>query len=631
MANNWAITIGINQYQFFQPLGCAQADADALRDYLVTEGGFPSQKCLLMTDTSAPFGDRSTYPTKNNILRLVEDLAAACWQPHDKLWVFFSGYGVNQNGKDYIMPIAGNSDHIEETGIDVRSLLQVIQITGVNSLVLFDFNRVFGSQGNNSVGKETIDLAQELKISTILSCQPEQFSHESRKLGHSFFTAALLEALYLGHGKNLTDLESYLSIRTPEMCHHYWRPIQNPVTIIGSDNPGLENISKVIGIAKLKNNPSQAQSTNTNFSGEILSTDKAAPRLQENYFKNYTNWQTNQSDYNGETSISPVSPPPLPQFPEVRQSPNPITAIQEFPEPTLKNQREEKKSISKQMLLWGASTLVFLGLMVAVILRNQAGFKINKGGVQQDNSANINFNQRQPDVKNLPKLKDANLPPFVVATPKPQKILTSNKEQQTQALLSLAKMSLKEDQATDLNQAITIARQIKPGEPMYKEAQENIQIWSWMIFDLAEDRAKHGKYGNAIAAAKLISKNNLLYSKVQIAVKKWQLKAQENFTNKNLLDAAKLLIKNGQASTYNRAIAVAKKISAGELGYENAQKFITKWSEKILDIAEKRANRGQLKNAIQTATLVPENAPIYKKAQGAIKQWQKKQYMGNEK
>ena len=625
MANNWAITIGINQYQFFQPLGCAQADADALRDYLVTEGGFLSQKCLLMTDTSAPFGDRSTYPTKNNILRLVEDLAASHWQPQDKLWVFFSGYGVNQNGKDYIMPIAGNSDCIEETGIDVRSLLQVIQITGVNSLVLFDFNRTFGSQGNNYVGQETIDLAQELKISTILSCQPEQFSHESRKLGHGFFTAALLEALYSGYGKNITDLEGYLSIRTPEMCHHYWRPMQNPVTIIGSDNPGLESSSKVPGIDKLKNKSSQAQSTNTNISGEIFSTDKAAPRLQENYFKNYTNWQPNQSDYNVETSISPVSPPHLPQFPEFRESPNPITAVQEFPEPTLKKEREEKNFINKQMLLCGGITLVFLGLIAAVILRNQTGFQSNKGRIQQDNSGDINFSQRQTDVKILPKLKGTNLPPSVVANSKPQNTLNSNTEKQNQALLSLAKMSLKKDQATDLNQAITIARQIKPGEAMYEEAQENIQIWSLMIFNLAEGRAKRGEYGTAIAAAKLISKDNLLYSKVQIALKKWQLQAQEYFTNKNLLDAAKLLIKNRQASTYNRAIAVATKISAGELGYENAQKSIARWSEKILDIAHKRANRGQLKNAIQTATLVPENAPIYKKAQDAIKQWQKRQ------
>lgn len=80
MANYWAIAIGINQYQLFQPLSCAQADAEALEDFLVTEAGFLPKHCLLMTDTSPPIGDRSTYPTKENILLLLEDLAATSWQ-----------------------------------------------------------------------------------------------------------------------------------------------------------------------------------------------------------------------------------------------------------------------------------------------------------------------------------------------------------------------------------------------------------------------------------------------------------------------------------------------------------------------------------------------------------------------
>ncbi|NRB09866.1 MAG: caspase family protein [Richelia sp.] len=622
MANNWAIAIGINQYQFFQPLGCAQADADALRDYLVTEGGFLPQQCLLMTDTSAPFGDRSTYPTKDNILRLVEDLAAACWQPQDKLWFFFSGYGVNYNGRDYIMPIAGDCDHIEETGIDVRSLLQVIQITDVNALVLFDFNRAFASQGNSYVGQETIELAQELKISTILSCQPEQFSHESRELGHGFFTAALLEALRSGNGQNVTDLESYLSVRTPELCHHYWRPTQNPVTIIAPGNPAVDGISTIMGITQLRTNPNQALSTD--ISEEILSTGRAAPRLQENYFKNYTNWQSNSGNNIEESAVSPVSPPPLPQLPEVIQPPNPITAIQTAPEPTPATEPEEKTPMTKQLLLWGASTMLLFGLMVVVILRNQAGFQTNLEDTQEDNSADVSFNQRRADVKTLPKLRGTNPSAFPVNTPTPQPPPTSSAKQQNQALLDLAKMSLKKTQATDLSKAIATARQIKPGEPLYDKAQGNIQIWIQMIFDLAEGRAKQGKYSTAIAAAQLLTKDGPLYPKAQAAIKRWQFEAKQYFTNKTLLDAAKLLIRSGQASTYNRAIAVAKKVSAGETGYDQAQKSITQWSEKILAIAQRRASRGQLKNGIQTATLVPEDTPVYNKAQAAIKKWQKK-------
>jgi len=62
MANYWAIAIGINQYQVFQPLDYAQADAEALKDFLVTQGGFLPQNCLLMTNTSPPIGE--TPPTQ---------------------------------------------------------------------------------------------------------------------------------------------------------------------------------------------------------------------------------------------------------------------------------------------------------------------------------------------------------------------------------------------------------------------------------------------------------------------------------------------------------------------------------------------------------------------------------------
>ena len=301
-----------------------------------------------------------------------------------------------------------------------------------------------------------------------------------------------------------------------------------------------------------------------------------------------------------------------------------ITAIQTAPEPTPATEPEEKTPMTKQLLLWGASTMLLFGLMVVVILRNQAGFQTNLEDTQEDNSADVSFNQRRADVKTLPKLRGTNPSAFPVNTPTPQPPPTSSAKQQNQALLDLAKMSLKKTQATDLSKAIATARQIKPGEPLYDKAQGNIQIWIQMIFDLAEGRAKQGKYSTAIAAAQLLTKDGPLYPKAQAAIKRWQFEAKQYFTNKTLLDAAKLLIRSGQASTYNRAIAVAKKVSAGEPGYDQAQKYITQWSEKILAIAQRRASRGQLKNGIQTATLVPEDTPVYNKAQAAIKKWQKK-------
>jgi hypothetical protein len=93
-------------------------------------------------------------------------------------------------------------------------------------------------------------------------------------------------------------------------------------------------------------------------------------------------------------------------------------------------------------------------------------------------------------------------------------------------------------------------------------------------------------------------------------------------SNKTLLDTATALISPEQASTYNRAIAVAKKIQRGQPGFEIAQTSINQWSEKILNLAKIRANQGDFRGAISTAILVPTGAIAYEDAQDAIQKWQ---------
>lgn len=331
----------------------------------MTNGGFLPQQCLLMTDTSPPLGDRSTYPTKENILLLLEDLAAACWQPQDRLWFFFSGYGVNYNGQDYLMPVEGNPDHVEETGVEVRSLMQSMQVATLDVLLLLDINRAFGTQADLRVGQETIELAQELQIPTILSCQPEQFSHESSELGHGFFTAALLEALRYGNDSTLMNLERYLSVRTPELCQHYWRPTQNPVTVIASRQqvilPQLE--------------------VNTNGDGsslldleEFLPASVVAPSLSNNSYRNHTKFhsvvQTEMKTWDDGSEDAETFPFSVSLRPDV-----PVSAMLPPLAKKFHHKGAENNPFLQHLLLWGATTMLILGLILVVLFRNQAGFR----------------------------------------------------------------------------------------------------------------------------------------------------------------------------------------------------------------------------------------------------------------
>ncbi|BAZ10475.1 peptidase C14 caspase catalytic subunit p20 [Calothrix sp. NIES-4071] len=681
MANNWAIAIGINQYQFLQPLACAEADAKAVRAFLIEDGAFKQQQCLLMSDTSPPIGDRPTTPTKENILLLLEDLIAACWRPQDRVWFFFSGYGVNHNGRDYLMPIDGTPERIEETGIEVAALMQSLQVSGVNLLMLLDINRAFGTLNEIYVGQEIIDLAQELQLPLILSCQPEQFSYESNELGHGFFSAALLEALRSGNGNTLGELEAYLSIRTPELCQHFWRPTQNPVTVITSSK------QVILGNFELENDDAPAIVVSEEIFASALSapmlesaTNKNNPHLAQppsNYYSQLHNVQNVQNVQNGENVKNQVVTTSESEF--AREYIN--SSVQStIPEPSIKRSLpaslpparpgvvEEKASSIEtphdhqeleqapgasvpfwlQVLLWGGSMTLLLGMIVLLLFRNQSGV------VEQNNSTSANVTtddtslvRTAPDnsVARTPGVSEAPVtqptiqptPPPITptqatttatpeTTPKPQAVTPvaiTNPQIRKQALAELDRLSLTPTQATDLKIAIATARKIKPSDQQYPQAQANIQVWNSMIFDLAQERAKKRQYSSAVAAAQLIGENEALYPKADSAVTQWRQQAKQYVSNKTVVEAATALVKPGQASSYNRAIEVAKKVPKGEPGFDIAQKSIDKWSKEILNLAKKRAAKGDKQAAVSTATLVPQGTPAYSAAYRAIQQWKK--------
>jgi hypothetical protein len=200
--------------------------------------------------------------------------------------------------------------------------------------------------------------------------------------------------------------------------------------------------------------------------------------------------------------------------------------------------------------------------------------------------------------------------------------LTNDSPLRKQALLELKKMSLRPNEANDLHKAIVAARKIQPGQPFYAQSQQNIQTWLQMILELAVSRVHRRQYSTAIAAAEVIKPDESLYPQAQAAIEQWRLESKQYVSNTTLLDAANALIQHGQASTYNRAIEVAKKVASGEPGFDLAQKSINRWSEKILDLAKKRAQKGELNAAIATATLVPAATSAYDDAQDAMQKWQ---------
>lgn len=196
-----------------------------------------------------------------------------------------------------------------------------------------------------------------------------------------------------------------------------------------------------------------------------------------------------------------------------------------------------------------------------------------------------------------------------------------------QLILSEAVTVLNSVSASSFSQAIIKASEIPRRDPLYPEAENQIESWSLTILYIASGRALKGDYDGAIAAAKLVPRNvRPIYQKAQLAIAEWELqaakqkKANEGF-NEALLKSAKKQIKPGQASSYTKAINEARKISSGEPQYEEAQKLIAHWSNIIFNIAKVRANNKNLSEAILAGELVPHGTPPYESAQKALADW----------
>jgi len=672
MTNHACIAIGINRYKFLRPLSYGQADAQELQKLLVRQANLPSEQCLLLTDSSTPTAARSTYPSRENIWHWVSMpnqnfLLSEHWR-----WFFFSGYGVSWQGADYLMPIDGNPDDIPGTGIPVRSLFELLKAQGNDKiLVLLDINRSPGLPVGESVGAETVELAQQMGIALVLSSQLNQYSHEAAALGKGLFTAALTEALRYYHtDTTLENLEQYLRERLPELSQHHWRPIQTPLTVIpsqkargqlilpsvnflahqrasmissgkldvqqigGGDHPnGMTPPSQniVLSPAPIGSNTSSIQTTTNNSHLEISKPGAMVPsnNKESETEMDKTSWQQQlllwvggilalgliamalrmQNESSGQ--LVQTSPEAVPA---ASPSPNPATnAISPSPVASAASPSPATNVASPSPATSAASP----SPAASVASPSPATSAASPSPVASAASPSPVASAASPS----PAANVAS--PSPVANKQPEAKLPSA----NQNPLVQAKSLFQSSQASEFSKAIDMARKVQPDDPLYQQAQQNISRWSQVMMDIAEGRAQKNNFASAIAAAKMIPKDDpSVHQKAQQAMEQWKVLSTNN-QNQELIQGAKKAIKPNQASSYNRALNILSQLKPEQTGYTEAQQLKAQWSEKIYLMANTRAAQDKLKEAIETAKLVPQNTFSYEKAQKAIAKWSRQIYL----
>ena len=233
MAKNWALVIGINEYNpvNFSPLRYAKRDAEQVKAFF-EQAGF--EVCCFTDDSpplTLPTGQTiPTQPSYGNLITFLQDrFEAPFLSPGDNCWFFFAGHGERHQDRDYLMPIDANSrGQAVIAGLTVNYVRERLSRCGAdNVILLMDACRSQGSRDATGIGRES-----QPGVITIASCQPTQKSWEIEALEQGAFTYALLEALQLSGERSCATVErlgSYLKQRVPRLCEQYGKaPAQVP-------------------------------------------------------------------------------------------------------------------------------------------------------------------------------------------------------------------------------------------------------------------------------------------------------------------------------------------------------------------------------------------------------------------
>lgn len=575
----WAIVVGLNQYQHFQPLSCAQQDAHTVHHYLIHELGFQAEHCLLLTDTSPPVWGKPTQPTRVNLLSWIELLAKSCLHPDDLLWFFFSGYGVVHEGKDYLVPVDGNPVDIPSTCLAISIVLERLKavVSDGSLLFLLDVSR---SQGNISpgqgVGLQTAQVAHQLGVPTLLSCQPGQFSCEMSSLGQGLFTMALLEGWRYQPGTSIAALTQFLGDRLPELSQHYWQPIQKPLLICPLEKlhqPLLPATTGDKNATQSKDSPTPATPYSTSSRDRttaapaIVAMDPAEHPFHRQPASSATSTQ-GTVPLSGQPTVLQSATVPATQLHDFHPAPDslsptrlPAEATSQIPQPTAvpkspapeKLEEETEPKWWRSVWMWGG--LISLLLAAGVLGRNWASLWTPSQLIAStSNSIGVapaptmvpappvaptqaptettplppgTAPNSQPSVAVNPPSPEASSSPAPAPNPtsSPSTMLDFTPPETKlagQVILDRARKMVQSDQATPYRDAIDEAKKVAPEDTIYPEAKAAIQEWSQTIFNIAQRRASQQQMDIAILAADKVPQDDpQLYAQARSAIAQW--------------------------------------------------------------------------------------------------------------
>ena len=195
--DSWAVIIGIDKYENLSNLDYAVADAEAVKDMLVSKFDYKEENIKLLLNEEA---------NKANIVNVISDVSLKAGE-NDRILVFYAGHGETMPLPDggemgYLVPIDGRQENLYASAIPMDDLKRLSNMSKAKHM-LFLVDACYG--GLAAVGTRGLEPAKTPnyleKITNIKARQiitaggSDEKVIEKPEWGHSAYTMNLLRAL----------------------------------------------------------------------------------------------------------------------------------------------------------------------------------------------------------------------------------------------------------------------------------------------------------------------------------------------------------------------------------------------------------------------------------------------------
>ena len=191
----WALMVGIDNYDDpgITPLRYAVADVRAMEQTLRENGAdvFDSIK-VLSSDASL----QDKLPTRSNILASVKAMTELA-RENDTLVLFFSGHGITEHGKNFLVPMDAKLSLLADTAVPLERIYDYFDASPAKAqLIVLDACH----SGVNREKKDLAGMDKEFLLRadgrmTLSSSDIKEPAYEWEEQGHGVFTYYLVQGL----------------------------------------------------------------------------------------------------------------------------------------------------------------------------------------------------------------------------------------------------------------------------------------------------------------------------------------------------------------------------------------------------------------------------------------------------